>query len=415
MKNRGELSRRKFISNAALGSIGTLGATGLLTSCMGSNTKTDELTDGKGLKAGLTLRPYQLLCIFCSIGEGNIEGEDEKIKAIRGNPDIPVKLVCNAGDVFVYQDPGPEDDSHGSPDFNRKRDLEVLQRLDLPPGITLPARIILHRLWDRIQSVSGICGYAEVTSEAWKGCPKAKSGFYEKGCKLCLSFAVPDCGSQLGFSEADVPKARNALIVPRTKEERDKAKKLSLEAMYKNDAVSVRPHILLCAVCQYGETKPGEPQDNLPEMLRFILKNPNAKIKMGEAADWMMCAPCPSCAASVPAPGQTRKQMIDAPCPVLVSKLNACVHVKGHGGLTNQLRDVNVLQRLGLQHGDVVNARELYRRIFERIPSTALVCRISKDVHDPSVWDDGCGQRAVSSPTYDKGREMLMKELGFKI
>jgi len=40
---------------------------------------------------------------------------DEKLKpvqkAIRENPDIPVKLVCNVGDVFAYQDPGAESGS----------------------------------------------------------------------------------------------------------------------------------------------------------------------------------------------------------------------------------------------------------------------------------------------------------------
>jgi len=344
----------------------------------------------------LMLRPYQLLCVHCAIGEEENGGKgDEKLKpiqeAIRRNPDIPITLVCNVGDVFAYQNPGLEDDRHGNADFNRKRDLEVLQRLDLPPGTTLPARIILHRLWDRIETVAGICSSRESAPEGWKGCSKAKSGFYEKGRELCLSFAVPDCGSRLGFSEVDLPKAKNALIVPRTKEERAEAKRRSLEAMEHAEAIAVRPHILLCAVCQYGSgAEPGGPQDNLPEMLQFVLKNPDAKIKMAESADWMMCAPCPSW-----------------------TKQNACVHVKGHGGLANQLRDVRVLQRLGLQHGDVVNARELYRRIFERIPSTTLVCRISEGVQEPSVWDDGCGQRTVSNPNYDKGREMLMKEFGF--
>ena len=160
--------------------------------------------------------------------------------------------------------------------------------------------------------MSGICDDEEVTSAAWKGCPKAWNGFYERGRKVCLSFAVPDCASQVDFSEADVPKARNALIVPRTKEERGDAKKRSLEAMRHTPAITVRPHILLCAVCQYGlGWKPGDPQDNLPETLQFILKNPNANIKMAEAADWMMCAPCPS-----------------------MTQSHACVHVKGHGGLT---------------------------------------------------------------------------------
>jgi hypothetical protein len=349
----------------------------------------------KEVQGSLVLRPYQVMCLICSIGEGKDEPEVEKLReafrAIRQDPDLPLTLRCNVGDVFAYQDPGPEDDCHGNAEFNRKRDLEILQRLDLPPGITLPARIILHRLWDRIESPLGICGYNEDAPEGWKGCPKAKSGFYEKGREICLSFAVPNCASQLDFSEADLPKAKNALIVPRTKEEREEAKKQSLEAMYQAEAIAVRPHILLCAVCQYGAgAEPGGPQDNLPEMLRFILKKPEAKIKLAEGADWMMCAPCPSW-----------------------TKRNCCVQVKGYGGLTNQLRDVRVLQKLGLRYGDVMNARELYRLIFERIPSTALVCRVSEGVSEPSVWLDGCGQRVESNPNYDKGREKLMKEFGF--
>jgi len=394
MKNKGELSRRKFILNSALGSIGTLGATAMITSCMVSKTTTDELTDGKGLKAGVTLRPYQILCAVCSIGEGNVAGGNEKIKAIRKNPDIPVTLVCNAGDIFAYQDPGPADDIPGSAEFNRKLDLEILQRIDLPPGTTLPARIILHRIWDRIENVSGICNCEEGTSDACKSCPKAKAGFYEKGREISLLYAVPGWASQLNFSEADLPKARNALIVPRTKEERAEAKRQSLETMYHAEAISVRPHILLCAICQYGVgSRPPYETDNLPEMIQFILKNSTAKIKIAEAADWMMCAPCPS-----------------------KNKFKACFNVKGHAGLTSQLRDVRVLQKLGLGYGDLINAQELYQRIFERIPSSALICgSISKGVKDPSVWDDECGHHCESLPEYVKGREQLIKEFGFNI
>ena len=62
------------------------------------------------------------------------------------------------------------------------------------------------------------------------------------------------------------------------------------------DAIPVRPHILVCAVCQYGEgSRPPYETDNLPEMLQFILKNPQAQIKMADNADWMMCAPCRAC------------------------------------------------------------------------------------------------------------------------
>jgi len=66
----------------------------------------------KGTSAPLTLRPYQLLCIICSLGEEGRAPTDGKltrtIEAIRKNPDLPVALACNAGDVYVYQDPGTQ-------------------------------------------------------------------------------------------------------------------------------------------------------------------------------------------------------------------------------------------------------------------------------------------------------------------
>jgi hypothetical protein len=388
------MERRDFIRFASAGGVllGGMGTIGISQGFVNQNS-------AKQKTQTLTVRPYQLLCAVCAIGEENSEGGHEKINLIRENPDIPVVLVCNSGDVFAYQDPGPDDDADGSTEFNRKRDLEILQRLDLPPGITLPARIILHRLWDRIKSVSGICNFGEVTSDAWKGCPRVKSCLYEKGREICLSLAIPSWRSHLNFSESDLLKARNsnALIIPRTKEERAQAKKDSLEAMYIAEAISIRPHIIGCAVCQYGiGSRPPYETDNLPEMLQFILKNPNAKIKLVDNADRMMCAPCPS---------MQKHKIYD---------FAVCVNGKGCGGLTSQLRDVRVLQTLGLQYGDVVNARELYRKFFERITSTVPICgTISSGVQEPSVWWSECGHHSVSLPEYIKGREELIKEFGF--
>ncbi len=62
MKNQNELSRRKFISNTAIGTIGTLGAAALISSCTDSGTRKPEAKlpdwpvqapDGPVLKAGL--------------------------------------------------------------------------------------------------------------------------------------------------------------------------------------------------------------------------------------------------------------------------------------------------------------------------------------------------------------------------
>jgi hypothetical protein len=322
----------------------------------------------------LTLRPYQVLCVICSIGEGNYVPKKEISKkiadAVRENPDMPVTLRCNAGDVYVYQDLGTADDTPEGADFNRKRDFDILQKLDLAPGSTIPARTLFMSILKTITTVSGICGYDIVTSDAWRGCSKAKSGNYEKGCERGIM----------------------AIIPPRNEEEMAKEKERSLQALYSAEEVTIRPHILLCSVCQYGGgTRPPFKPDNLPELLEMILtKKPDILIKMTRQADWMMCAPCP---ARVP-------------------KLNACVNVLGSGGLSNEKRDLDMLQKLGLTFGSTMKARELYRLIFEKIPTTQEICKREGN-HSPSVWWDGCGENNCTkgNESYEKGRTILMEKL----
>ncbi len=317
------------------------------------------------------LRPYQPLCIVCSLGEDDSGPKDEKLRnileKIRKEPDVPVALRCNAGDVYVYQDPGTEDDTPEDSEYNRKRDLDILQKLDLAPGSILPARTLFHRVLKAIPTISGICAYDTVTSEAWRGCPKAKDSYYEKGRE----------------------KGIDAIIPPRTEEEMVEEKEESLQAMYEAETITIRPHILLCAICQFGGgVKPPFKPDNLPEFIELIRKKPDTLVTLAEGADWMMCAPCPR----------------------RVPKLNACVNVLGSGGLSNQKRDLDVLQKLGLRYGSTMKAGELYRLIFERIPTTKEVC--ARDNPCPSVWWDGCGESNLKkgNENYEKGRESLMKE-----
>ena len=95
MKSRKELSRRKFISNTALGTIGTLGAASLLTSCTGPKTKSvevklpvmlNEAPDGKVLRAGL-------------IGCGG-RGTGAAINFLNAGPNLQIVAL---GDVFKDQ------------------------------------------------------------------------------------------------------------------------------------------------------------------------------------------------------------------------------------------------------------------------------------------------------------------------
>lgn len=321
------------------------------------------------------VRPYQLLCLICASGATDSGPADPRLRkllaAIRRDPDRPITLRCNAGDVFAYQDPSPDQDTPEGTDFNRKRDLDILQRLSWPPGVTLPARVALMCLLKQITAVTGICGYDTVTAPAWRGCAMAGSGNYERG-------------QQKGIA---------ALIPPRDEVEMAREKAASLQALCAATEVTVRPHILLCAVCQYGGgTRPPFKPDNLPEFLQMVLhERPDVPVRMARQADWLMCAPCPR---RVPA-------------------LNACVNVLGAGGLSNEKRDLDTLQKLGLEFGSVMPARALFRLIFARIPSTQEICRRAGNTC-PCVWWDGCGESNVKAGNadYAKGRELLMRELG---
>jgi hypothetical protein len=327
--------------------------------------------DGKSDYAVLTARPYQLLCLVCSLGEDNPAARDARVQAlleaIRDNPDVPVALRCNTDDEFAYQAVGTGDDTPEGAEFNRKRDLDTLQRLDLAPGTILPARLLLKRLFAAIPSVSGICGYDTVTSEAWRGCPRAKSGSFERGHA----------------------KGVDAVIAPRTREAMEQDKDRSIQDMLRAEAIRVRPHILVCAVAQYGGgIRPPFAEDNLPEMVQYLLEHPDTPITLVPGADWMMCAPCPS----------------------RVAHSNACVcGAVGSGGLYNEMKDLNVLQALGLTYGTTRSARELYRLIFERIPQPDGICALASGIAQLSLWRDGCGASPAPCPGYAKGREALME------
>lgn len=321
-----------------------------------------------------TVRPYQLACLLCRAGAEAPHPIQERVAdlaaLVRETPDMPVALCCNVGDVYAYQDPGPEDDTPEGPDFNRKRDVDLLQWLDLAPGSILPARVAIKRLMARVPTVQGICGYEAPTGPAWEGCPKAFSGDYERG-------------RELGFP---------ALSPPRPQEQMEEDKACSIAAIEQAEVVEIRPHLLLCAVCQYGGgTRPPYPEDNLPELVQMLLEpDCKLKVKLVPGAPWDMCAPCP--------------HRTGAGCCVIGAL--SC------GGLYNEAKDLNVLQAIGLTYGTVMDAREIIALVFEHIPSAGGVCALTKvDLPDFSVWKDGCSKGSAPWP-YDTGREMLLDQFG---
>ncbi|MCE5240120.1 hypothetical protein LLH23_16790 [bacterium] len=340
------------------------------------------------MDSGLTLRPFHLLCLFCRCA-GDIPPPQrdtvaQAADAIRQRPDLPVTLRCLARDVYAYQDVDvgarasqPANGGSGlesprsSVESERKRDLDILYRLDLPPGATLPARTLLHRVRKAISTTAGLCGCEGAASAAWQGCPLALSEQYERGVALPLESLVP----------------------ARTADEMARDKAASVAAMEGGEALRIRPHVMMCAVCNYGKNEGrAEPlaADNIVEFIEIIRRKPDdVAVVMAPGADWMICAPCPH----------------------RVPGMNACVNVAGSGGLSNEKRDLDLLRLLDLQYEDALPAREMLRLLFSRVPSTMAVCR--RESPELSVWWDGCGVAncTAGNAGYEAGRKLLMAEL----
>ncbi len=317
----------------------------------------------------IEVRPHHLLCLYCALEQPADVPEPEAIarlaQAIRREPGLPLALTCRSDDSFAFQSPPAGGDI---PDacFRQRRDMEVLFRMDLAPGTVLPARIAVARARKAVTSVSAICGYGVATSPAWQGCPLAGTGLYERARETMLDKIFP----------------------PREAGEMERDKASSLVAMRAAPAIRTRPHILLCAVAQYGRgIRPPFKDDNLPELLQLILERTDIPIELVGGADEMMCAPC------------------GARCPGRGTCMGpGFVH---SGGLFNELKDLRILQILGMNFGAIVPARDLFRRIFERMPTTVNTCALERSVPEISVWWDPC-----PCGGYEKGRGELMRALG---
>ena len=128
----------------------------------------------------MTVRPYEVMCAVCALGEQDPARVDPRsaqiLDAVRQDPDRPLCLRCNAGGVWAWQAPGTEADTPEGADLNVSRDLEILHKLNLFPGAALTARIAFGRLLQAVGSKDGLCGDGQAASDVWAGCPKAGRG-----------------------------------------------------------------------------------------------------------------------------------------------------------------------------------------------------------------------------------------------
>ena len=296
----------------------------------------------------LDVRPYQLMCCFCRLGRRQNDAYyfeqrlDEILRVVADNPNAPMTLRCNVDTNYSFQNPGRQWDTPESELFNDKRDLDILHRLGLTPGATRPALELFSRLHQQIPACRGICGYDEVTSEPWRGCALAGTGNYERGHAMGV----------------------DALIPPRPECEKAQTKTTSCREMYAAGELRIRPHHLMCMTCFHNGRQDIAPihEDNLFEAIDIIRKNPDVPLTL-------VAGPC----------------MICPPCSRYDPRRDVCVSANAMA-LRDQKKDLDVLQLLGLRYGDTLPAREIYRRLYEKVRSTTQICGYGDGVQRGYEW-----------------------------
>jgi hypothetical protein len=360
-QKKSKTSRRDFMKKASGATAATLGLTTLESTVVAGSNGSTEFLD---------VRPYQLICIVCRIGEGQKEnlGDaklDEILTAVRRDPTRPIRLRLNHESVYNYQNPGSEENTPEGELFNAKRDLDIIQKLGLVPGDARPAIDMFDRVFANILTIKGICGYETVTCDTWRGCPRAQSGNYEKGHALGV----------------------NAVIQRRNEQEKAEFKKKSVADIYQAKTLRIRPHHLMCMGCFFGgnmEDFAPIKEDNLFEAIDMIHKDPDIPVTLIRGT----CMICP-------------------PCSLYDSKTTFCIGGRSVA-LRDQKKDLDVLQKLGLKYGDTLPARKLYKLLFERIPSTKEICSYGDGEERSREWSI-C--RKPDSEQYRKAREA---KLGIK-
>jgi hypothetical protein len=152
-----------------------------------------------------------------------------------------------------------------------------------------------------------------------------------------------------------------ALLQPRTRAEMRKAKRTSADHIAQRAGrLYIRPNHLLCIICTRAKPEPLI-EDNLIELRQRMEADPEIPVTLTEGC-CMVCDPC-----NVYHPGE-----------------NLCYHAHPK----NVLRDLRMLAVLGLPPGATLPARELYRRIFERIKTLRDICG----------WGDGSNYAPMWAP-----------------
>lgn len=309
----------------------------------------------------LTMRAGQLLGTVCARAGVQCPilppAEAQRIlQAVHRDPTVTIRLTSPADEIPHFR--RRDDLSYGqrSPQevFDRKRDLDVLQRLGLVPGDTRRARHLYELLFESIATPVGICAH---DTPGWEGCPHARSGAYER------------IHAQ-GWS---------AMTPRRPDEEKLQYRQRSAQHIATDEPLCVRPHHFMCMACWYagGERTGPRPEDTIAELLERIRRQPQVLITLVEGC----CDVCDCCDGFHPDTGR-------------------CVHRCGL--IRDYKKDLDVLQRLGLMPGATLPANEFITLLFERISSTREICGYGDGVERSEEWRV-CGGPG-GNPGYVKSR-----------
>lgn len=343
----------------------------------------------------LELQAHHLLCAVCAAAGAKKPPcgsyvTDTIRRVIRRDPFAQLKLVADIDLARShYLDIDLERKSRLADDFisrranyvSRAKDLEVMCRLDIRPNTTHPAIDVVRLLFQKIESLEGICYHEAEASDDWPTCEYARLDYYkqvrEKGGPQCYSMdACWNLGEEL------LGCGPYSLLSIRTKEEVRTAKAESCRKIEQADRLFIRPHHLMCMMCHYGLGDIASPLnvDNLHEILVKMQTNPDIPITLNEGC-CMVCDPCPA--------------------------YDPAKHICAWIYTRDQLKDLRVLHKLGLKPGDTLPARQLMNLLADRIKTAAEICgRKSGFVGESYVWapcsssESGNYEKAISKGIY---------------
>jgi len=325
----------------------------------------------------LEVRGHWLLCAACVRGGCRRPRAPRAVigrllKFMWAYPFAPLKILADVDvirahflDAYQGRQPAllPADFARRRDDrVRRRKDLAVCRVLGIAPNTVMPAYHAYKILFSRQPTLEGICRTGSRPSPAWPECPHAQRGYYER----IAGEPARNLHAQTERGEKLAGRGLWAMIRPRTSRDMRLAKARSARhILAEARRLYIRPNHCLCILCNASSPEP-YPEDNLIELFRRMTAEPDIPVTLSEGC-CMVCDPC-----NVYHPGE---------------------HLCYHAHIKSALRDLMILERLGLPPGATLPARELYRRIYERIGSLREICG----------WRDGSNTAPFWAPcNYDR-------------